>query len=132
MFGILKNQCLELLGDPVTCRINREGFEELKYKELIVRFDPKSKGFCECTLLPFTNGDICGIEITWDKDFLAKACSLDGSPLDIYDFIVLRKLGIAVTGIHDGDRGQLAITIFSEGFFDSMLAKGRPFTMDHK
>jgi hypothetical protein len=129
-FGIAKDQCLKLLGDPNTIRFNRKGFEELEYNGLIVRIDPASHKVCEFTLLPLTNGNIDGIEITWDKDFLAKACKIDGSALDIYGFIVLRKLGIAVTGIHDDDRTQLAITVFSEGAFDKLLARGYPFNMD--
>lgn len=128
-FGIDKDQCLKLLGDPNSSRFNRKGFEELEYNGLIVRIDPVSHKVCECTLLPRTIGNIDGIEITWDKVFLAKACQLDGSALDIYGFIVLRKLGIAVTGIHDDDRAQLAITVFSEGAFDNLLVRGRPFIM---
>lgn len=34
-----------------------------------------------------------------------------------YGFVVLHSLGIAITGIHDGDESQMAITVFSPGDF---------------
>ncbi len=39
----------------------------------------------------------------------------DDKPLDDYGFIVFEKLGIAVTGYHDNDKSQRAITIFRKG-----------------
>ena len=130
MFGIsTKEDCLLLLGEPNRCKINREGLEELYYERFIVRFGASSRRLQECTLLPHAEAKIGDFKVTWDKDFLARVCYFDGSPKNIYGFIVLPSLGIAVTGIHDNDASQLAITVFSRGDFDSLLAKASPFEM---
>lgn len=39
----------------------------------------------------------------------------DKNPLDDYGFIVFEKLGVAVTGYHDRDKSQRAITVFKKG-----------------
>ena len=78
-------------------------------------------------MLPRTKAVIAGINVTWDQAFLRKACEKDGSPRDVYGFIVLTKLGIAVTGIHDDDESQLAVTVFEKGAFDSLLKDSSKF-----
>jgi hypothetical protein len=108
-------------------RTNRDGIEEFHYAEFILRFDPNAQTLTECTLLPRANAVIAGIDVTWDQAFLREACEKDGAPKDVYGFIVLTKLGIAVTGIHDNDESQLAVTVFEEGAFDSLLKNSSPF-----
>jgi hypothetical protein len=121
------DECLQLLGLPFHRGINREGREELQYGQYIVRFDASTRTVRECTLLPRTDAIISGIQVTWDHSFLRRACEIDGSPRDVYGFIVLPSLGIAVTGIHDNDDTQLAITAFSRGEFNELLAESIPF-----
>jgi len=121
--------CVQLFGRPIQIKRNREGVEELHYDQFIIRIDPQTLAVRECTLLPRTDAIIAGIKITWDKSFLRRVCELDGSPKDVYGFIVLDHLGIAVTGIHDDDESQLAITAFSKGEFDDLLPESVPFAI---
>ena len=114
-------------GEPVRRRISREDDDELHYAGFVLRFDPANHVLQECTLLPRTPATIDGIDVTWDHAFLRRACERDGSPRDVYGFIVLTALGIAVTGIHDDDASQLAITVFSEGLFDDLMQRSVPF-----
>jgi hypothetical protein len=122
-----KDECVQLCGQPEQIRTNREGVEELHYAEFIVRLDRSTSKVSECTLLPRADATIDGIDITWDKQFLQLVCERDGSPKDVYGFIVLNNLGIAVTGIHDDDESQLAITAYSAGAFDDLLPESVPF-----
>jgi hypothetical protein len=39
-------------------------------------------------------------------------------PYEDVGYIIFYKLGIAVTGFHDNDESQKAITIFEEGYWD--------------
>jgi hypothetical protein len=127
-FGVTnRDECIMLLGNPKDIRINREGVEEYHYDDFIVRFKPETHVVNECTVLPKIVAFISNIEFTWDKRFLRLACEYDGAPQELYGFIVLRRLGIAVTGIHDNDESQMAITIFCEGEFDDLLPKAIPF-----
>jgi hypothetical protein len=122
-----KDECVLLLGEPLNKRTNRKGAEEYEYQQFIVRFNTATPTVRECTLLPYTNASIDEITVTWDKTFLRQACEKDSSPRDVYGFIVFNRLGIAVTGIHDDDESQLAITAFSKGEFDDLLLKSSPY-----
>ena len=127
-FGVsTREDCVAYYGEPKDVRTNREGVEEFHYEAFIVRFDSNTNAVRECTLLPRATAVIGDIELTWDQEFLRRACNRDGGPMDVYGFIVLKNLGIAVTGIHDGDESQLAVTAFSEGDFDDLLGEAAPF-----
>lgn len=119
--------CIALYGKPNSIRKNRESVDEYEYDEFIFRFDPASNTLRECTLLPKAVARIQNLDVTWDRKFLEKACQQDGHPVDVYGFIVLPTLGIAVTGIHDDDRSQLAVTVFAKGEFDELIREGSPF-----
>jgi hypothetical protein len=122
-----REECTLCYGLPQAVRKNREGIEEFHYEKFIVRFDPLTNTVRECTLLPRTIAKVGDISITWNRAFLRAVCDRDGTPMDVYGFIVLRKLGIAVTGIHDDDESQLAVTAFSKGNFDALVEEGVPF-----
>ena len=125
-FGLLRfgqsqrEECLTHYGPPESICKNRELVEEFHYNAFVVRFDPKTNAVQECTLLPGAVATIDGMELTWDQDFLRQACDRDGDPLDSLGFIVLKKLGIAVSGIHDHDKPQLAVTVFRKGLWDDV------------
>jgi hypothetical protein len=122
-----KSDCVSMLGEPKRVRTNHEGVDEFHYDEFIIRFDPSNSTFREGTLLPRTAATIDDLDVTWDHEFLRQACDRDGSPRDVCGFIVLKSLGIAVTGLHDDDEPQLAITAFSKGEFDDLLIESVPF-----
>ena len=124
-----KDECVLSLGEPLKKRTNRKGIEEYEYQQFIVRFDSKTSTVRECTLLPYADAIVDGIRVTWDRNFLRLACKQDESPRDVYGFIVLQRLGIAVTGIHDDDESQLAVTAFSKGEFNDLIRDSAPFVM---
>jgi hypothetical protein len=127
-FGITtKGECELLFGEPLKKRTNRKGIQELEYEQFIVRFDPTTLTLRECTLLPRAGATVNGILITWDKNFLRLACEQDQDPRDVYGFIVLTRLGIAITGVHEDDESQLAVTVFSKGDFDDLLPESTPY-----
>lgn len=127
-FGVSTcKDCVACYGEPKNVCTNSEGTKELHYSEFIVRFDPTDNTVRECTLLPRATAIIGDIELTWDQEFLRRVCNRDGNPMNVYGFIVLESLGIAVTGIHDGVESQLAITAFSKDDFDALLAEASPF-----
>ncbi len=122
-----RDDCVRIYGEPISTRKNREGVVEYHYDTFIIRFSPTSDTVQECTLLPQADATIAGIDVTWDKDFLQCACEHDGSPKNVYGFIVLTNLGIAVTGFHDEDESQMAVTVFSDGSFDDLLRESVPY-----
>ncbi|EIJ45150.1 hypothetical protein GWL_45900 [Herbaspirillum sp. GW103] len=53
--------------------------------------------------------------------------NLDGNPYESVGFIVLLNLGITLTGFHDDDIYQRAVTVFTRGRWDDLLQKLKPF-----
>ncbi|MBN2711204.1 MAG: hypothetical protein JXR97_02080 [Planctomycetes bacterium] len=124
------NDCIKLYGEPERTSVKRYGIKEYRYKGFIMRFEPEKGSLRECTLLPYSKAVFSDLPVTWDTSFLRQACAMDSAPVDIFGFIVLRDIGLAVTGIHDGDTGQLAVTAFSRGDFDDLMGDAKPFTID--
>jgi hypothetical protein len=128
-FGVTtKDECIASFGAPVRIRRNREGIEEYHYSDFIVRFDPQKNVVQECTLFPKRPATVDDIELTWDEEFLRRACERDGDAKNVFGLIVLNHLGIAVSGIHDRDESQLAVTAYRKGLFDDLLPQGKPLS----
>ncbi|NQE49758.1 hypothetical protein [Herbaspirillum rubrisubalbicans] len=61
------------------------------------------------------------------KEVLRKLVNLDGNPYESVGFIVLLNLGVTLTGFHDDDIYQRAVTVFARGRWDDLLQKLKPF-----
>lgn len=125
-FGVsTKEDCVTEYGAPNKVRMSRDNEEECHYDDLIVRFDKSTQKLRECTLLPVKSAVVAAaageIPVTWNRDFLLRACQLDGNPVVAYGFVILPTVGIALTGLHDGDSSQVAVTVFCRGDFDAYL-----------
>lgn len=132
MFGLsTPTDCVAEFGEPNRVAKNRSNEQELHYDDFIVRFDATNGRLRECTLLPSKTACIQTktdtVSVTWDRQFLDSACKLDGAPALAHGFIILKKLGIAITGLHDGDDSQIALTAFSGGDFDEFYQEGDAF-----
>lgn len=53
----------------------------------------------------------------------------DGDAQECLGFIVLQKSGLTLTGFHDNDPAQLAITAFERGRWDAMQGRMKPLGM---
>ena len=123
--------CISLYKTPKAIRMNRENEDEYHDIDFILRFDATSHRLRECTLLPRRVATIFhdkgSLPVTWDQPFLVNACQIDGAPVEAFGFVILRKLGIAITGLQDGDVSQLALTVFSTGDFDEFMSEATVF-----
>lgn len=54
---------------------------------------------------------------------------LDDQPRLYLGFVVFLKLGMALTGFHDNDLAQKAITLFPEGTWDKRVERMLPFSL---
>ena len=116
-FGMSENEVVKQLGKPSITRTNNEHELEYHYDEVIVRYDGASKLVREGTLLPKESGElqINDVLMDWQDDFFKNLCQADGDPYEFYGYIVLFNLGITLTGFHDGDESQKAISAFRQG-----------------
>ena len=53
----------------------------------------------------------------------------DGDAHETFGFLVLRNLGLTLTGFHDDDPGQLAVTAFEPGRWDEAAAGMKLFRL---
>jgi hypothetical protein len=53
--------------------------------------------------------------------------SYDPHPFEWVGFIIFLEIGIALTGYHDGDTAQRAMTIFPQGRWDAYRDQFSPF-----
>lgn len=96
--------------------------------ETIVRYDGfgatiSSRGVAEVYFLPEADVSLCGIDVFGDAAAFKNLCVLDGNAKEFMGFIILFRLGVTMTGFHDGDKAQQAITAFEKGRWDQVLGE---------
>ncbi len=127
-FGASVDTAKAAFGEPKRQRTNNLKELALHYDGFILRFRPGTLSLREVTLLPGSLGTVNGAPVGWDESFLRWACTADGAPRESAGFIVCDHLGIAMTGFHDGDQSQLAISCYSRHDWDQFFAEAVPFT----
>jgi len=80
-------------------------------------------------LLPGCEATINNQLVVWTEGFLHWLASKDNELVDVLGYIVSIRLGIAVTGFHDGDETQKAIHAFKKGDWDVFRNRMIPFTL---
>lgn len=72
-----------------------------------------------------------GIKLFTDppRDVFSSLVNIDGSPYESVGFIVLLNLGMTLTGFHDDDIYQRAVTVFARGRWDGQLSDLKPFDL---
>lgn len=126
-FGGSEADAIAFFGQPVRRSVNREQEQELHFTDFILRFDANSGQLRECTLLPECRCMINDHHVSWNDDFIQWLASEDAGLMEVLGYIVSLKLGIAVTGFHDGDESQKAIHAFRQNDWDMFRKRMRPF-----
>lgn len=126
-FGSSEADAVAYFGQPVRRSVNREQEQELHFTDFILRFDANSGQLRECTLLPKRRSMVNGHHVSWNDDFLRWLASEDTALMEVLGYIVSLKLGIAITGFHDGDESQKAIHAFRENDWNIFRSRMRPF-----
>jgi hypothetical protein len=106
------------LGPPTSHEKSRLGDTILRYDGFGATIS--KSGVVEVYFLPATDVSVFGVEVYSDKQSLRKLCRLDGAPKEFMGFIILLRLGITLTGFHDLDDSQKAITAFARGRWDRL------------
>lgn len=125
-FGGNEQEVRSLIGDPVAVRTNRLGERELDFEDQVVRVSPTT-GVVEISILPQGNPSVLGIEVFGREKALQRLLALDDAPQECVGFLIFLKLGLAITGLHDGDESQRAVTAFARGHWDELTDKMKPF-----
>lgn len=122
-------QVRDALGEPLRSSSNSLGEDVLDYDSLLVSVSP-STGVVEVGIRPLARPTISGIEVFASPQALRRLSECDGAPHEVVGFLVFLNLGITVTGLHDGDQSQRAVTAFARGRWDDVGGM-KPFALEN-
>ncbi len=124
-FGMSYDDVKSSLGEPKSLEKNRLG-------DTVARYDGfgatiAAAGVVEVYFLPTAAVSLSGIDLYKDSQAFQKLCARDGAPKEFLGFIVLLNLGITLTGFHDGDQSQKAVTAFARGRWDRLSGEMKSY-----
>jgi len=133
-FGMNQAKVEQLIG---TAARQKKGFsggatEYRRDNGLLTTYDSGTNELVEIgfsrNILELEYGDI-KIFAEPPKEVFKNLANLDGNPYESVGFIVLLKLGITLTGFHDDDINQRAVTAFTRGRWDDLMQDLKPFNL---
>ncbi|WP_156349128.1 MULTISPECIES: hypothetical protein [unclassified Sphingomonas] len=116
-----RSQVDKVLGDhPKVDRASLNGEEAFRYHGNHVRVVFRHDRAVEVALVPPVDVTFRGRSIFSNSEIWRDLAELDGDAKETLGFIVLCNLGLTLTGFHDGDSAQLAVTAFEYGRWDAL------------
>jgi hypothetical protein len=118
LFGMTRGQVEAIVGPPEIMTTNYSGEPDAMYKLFSIRYSKQEKTLVEIGFSRAANVTIDGMNPFTQKNAFRDLVRRDSCPYESYGFIILLDLGITLTGFHDNDPNQLAITAFTRGRWD--------------
>jgi hypothetical protein len=128
-FGMTKDQVEKLVGAPLRMTVNRLGETNAQYESFSVRYSQTDKSLVEIGFSPSAKVTVGGTDLFETPGNFRQLLQHDSCPYEYVGFIILLDLGITLTGFHDNDSSQLAITAFTRGRWDHLKSKFTKFQM---
>ena len=117
-FGMMEDDVLSTFGEPKRKWQDRRGAAVLQFEGFFATVD--GNGLAEISMLPDIRVVMSGTDIFASRGALGRLCRLDGEPQHALGCVVLKRLGVALTGFHDGDEAQKSISAFAKGRWDEI------------
>ena len=127
-FGMTIGEVAAVLGEPERVSTNRSKERDECRGELGICFSAEDSKVVEVSLSPRVDVTLMGIDVFNDPSAFDRLVAVDGKPLETLGFVILMKLGITLTGFHDQDESQKAVTAFARGRWDHVREELRPFS----
>ncbi len=124
-FGASPDEVQQQWGKPISTAKNRSGETVLIYPDILLTFD--DAGLTEAGVTPGADPVVNGARPLSSKADFERLVRDDGQAQQVLGFIVLERLGLTITGVHDGDTGQLALTAFRAGRWARLQDQMTPF-----
>ena len=126
-FGMDQNDVVAAMGEPQRITKSRRRNILLWYGDVNVTMEADK--LVEVGFGPAAPVSIHGIHPFTDQGAFDSLCRLDGNPCKVLGFIVFRNLGITLTGFHDKDESQKALTAFARGRWDVLEPQMKPYSL---
>lgn len=124
--GMTRDQLLAQVG-PVTFSNPFSDKESISFLENDLRVTIDDGKVVEVSVCPPSDVAFEGRSLFAKRGHWKTLVAMEPRPLETVGFIILPSLGVAFTGLHDGDRAQFAVTMFAPGLFGD-LSDATPFT----
>ena len=127
LFGMAQAHAESVVGLPLDSTLDHRSEHNARYETFSIRYLPKGGTLVEIGFSRFADVSFRGIDIFRDPEAFQKLLRYDSNPYEYFGFIVLLDLGIALTGFHDSDESQRALTAFAQGRWDHLKGKLKEF-----
>lgn len=124
-FGASLDEVQQRWGKPISTAQNRSGETVFAYPDIQLTFD--DAGLAEVGVAPQADPVVDGARPLSSKADFERLVRDDGQAQQMFGFIVLETLGLTITGVHDGDTEQLALTAFRTGRWARLRDQMTPF-----
>lgn len=111
-FGMTQDEVEKIFGKPAYRQLTLMGRIHVAYDAFYIRYTPEDQKLADISFSPESRLFFDGIDIFRDPKSFEKIVSKDSCPYESVGFVILIDLGMAMTGFHDGDEEQLAVTVF--------------------
>lgn len=118
LFGMTVAQAESIVGPPLRTSINNLGEQNAQYKSFSIRYSSQHGALAEVGFSTDAKVAIRGIDLFHDPEAFLKLIREESSPYESFGFVILLDLGITLTGFHDNEAGQRAVTAFVRGRWD--------------
>lgn len=125
-FGMSQAEVASVVGTPERVKQTRLGEQEEQRAGVLVRYSKTGDGVVEITFLPTETLLFNGLNL-FQVDPIQALLLSDPAAFEWVGFIVFLSLGVAVTGYHDNDPSQRAITVSKRGRWDAYRERFAPF-----
>lgn len=130
LIGMSRREIDEVLDEfPKPDGAGLNGEETFRYNGSHVRVAMRQDRAVEIGLVPPAKVLFQGEPLFESGSVWRQIVAADGDARETLGFIVLRRLGLTLTGFHDGDRAQLAITAFEPGRWDAFEREMQPLRL---
>jgi hypothetical protein len=128
--GMSQSELEAAVGLPKLQRKNRRGEIVYVYDHYSVTFGAEKGLVVEIGILPTLELRYRGKDIFRDHEAWKDLVKEDGAPREYVGFLVLLSRGVTLTGFHDDDSAQKAITVFAKGRWDHLKDKLNAFAFE--
>ena len=104
------DEVAEIIGAPSAVSNNTRGERSETRHGITVRYG--DTGVVEFAFLPESSVLLHGVDLFECSDPIDALLEVDPCPMECLGFLLFLGIGIAITGFHDGDASQKALTTF--------------------
>ncbi|MEO8362647.1 MAG: hypothetical protein ABI672_21660 [Vicinamibacteria bacterium] len=126
-FGMTPDQVHAAIGEPIRQARNRRDEADESWGVVSVRYDGKERTVVEVGLVPPARVFLEETELFSAQDPMRLLMVNDPAPMEYLGFIVFFHLGVTLSGFHDRDPSQEALTAFAPGRWDHLRSAMRPY-----